>query len=65
VKSSASDAKAFDGAEDLISEAFSAIDKAVLKGILHKNTGARRKSKLCRYKTRALTDLCLYTPASA
>ena len=30
----------------LTSEAFSVIDKAVKKNIIHKNTGARRKSRL-------------------
>jgi len=37
------------GAKDLqerLSKAFSLIDRAVLKGILHKNTGARYKSQL-------------------
>lgn len=33
-------------AEQLIREAVRVIDKAVSKGVLHKNEGARRKSRL-------------------
>eukprot|EP00227_Mantoniella_beaufortii_P019223 CAMPEP_0197577410 /NCGR_PEP_ID=MMETSP1326-20131121/2049_1 /TAXON_ID=1155430 /ORGANISM="Genus nov. species nov., Strain RCC2288" /LENGTH=154 /DNA_ID=CAMNT_0043140479 /DNA_START=43 /DNA_END=507 /DNA_ORIENTATION=- len=36
--------------EKLISEATKAVDKAVAKGVLHKNTGARRKSRMSKYK---------------
>lgn len=36
--------------EKLIGEAYSAIDKAVKCGTLHKNTGANRKSRLARRK---------------
>lgn len=36
--------------ETLISEATKAVDKAVAKGVLHKNTGARRKSRMSKYK---------------
>uniref|UniRef100_A0A2P2JFS2 Small ribosomal subunit protein bS20c n=1 Tax=Rhizophora mucronata TaxID=61149 RepID=A0A2P2JFS2_RHIMU len=36
--------------EKLIAEAYSVIDKAVRAGILHRNTGARRKSRLARNK---------------
>ena len=36
--------------ETLISEATKAVDKAVGKGSLHKNTGARRKSRMSKYK---------------
>ena len=38
------------GIELLISEAFSEIDKAQVKGTLHKNTAARRKARLSRAK---------------
>ena len=38
------------GLETLISEATKAVDKAVSKGVLHKNTGARRKSRMSKYK---------------
>lgn len=34
--------------ESRLSKAFSLIDRAVLKGILHKNTGARYKSRLAK-----------------
>ena len=36
--------------EKLIAEAYSVIDKAVKVGTLHRNTGARRKSRLARRK---------------
>ncbi|KAI8010869.1 hypothetical protein LOK49_LG06G00762 [Camellia lanceoleosa] len=36
--------------EQLIAEAYSIIDKAVKVGTLHRNTGARRKSRLARRK---------------
>lgn len=36
--------------EKLIAEAYSAIDKAVKSGSLHRNTGAHRKSRLARRK---------------
>ncbi|XVF78572.1 hypothetical protein PTKIN_Ptkin14bG0145000 [Pterospermum kingtungense] len=36
--------------EKLIAEAYSVIDKAVKMGALHRNTGARRKSRLARRK---------------
>lgn len=36
--------------EKLISEATKTVDKAVAKGVLHKNTGARRKSRMARMK---------------
>lgn len=34
------------GTKDLLQKAFSMVDKSVKKGILHKNTAARLKSKL-------------------
>lgn len=36
-----------------ISQAFSKIDKAVKRGVLHPNTGARRKARLARALARA------------
>jgi small subunit ribosomal protein S20 len=36
-------------ATELLKEAISFIDKTVSKGMLHKNTAARKKSKLTRY----------------
>jgi len=49
--------------ETLISEAFQEIDKAVQKGVLHANTGARRKARLSAAKRAALIKGGLYTPA--
>lgn len=46
----------------LISEAYKEIDKAVAKGILHRNTAARRKSRLGRAKTGLMVESGLYTP---
>ena len=48
--------------ETLISEAYQEIDKAVVKGILHTNTGARRKAKLAAAKRHLLTEAGLYSP---
>merc|ERR1719383_782627 len=39
-----------DKVETLLSEAFSEIDKAVSKGVIHKNTAARRKSRITHAK---------------
>jgi small subunit ribosomal protein S20 len=33
-------------AKDVLNKAYSLIDKAILKGILHKNTGSRYKSRI-------------------
>lgn len=49
--------------EALISEAYQEIDKAVQKGVLHANTGARRKARLAAAKRAALIKGGLYTPA--
>ena len=38
------------GSERRSSEATKAVDKAIAKGVLHKNTGARRKSRMSKYK---------------
>lgn len=35
----------------VVSQSFSIIDKAVKKGILHKNTAARKKSKISKLST--------------
>jgi|Transcript_679 small subunit ribosomal protein S20 len=47
--------------ETLISEATKAVDKAVGKGVLHKNTGARRKSRMSKYKQELRRDKGLLT----
>eukprot|EP00250_Pteridium_aquilinum_P026471 c33059_g1_i1 orf=102-656(+) len=49
--------------ESLISEAFSTIDKAVQVGTLHRNTGARRKSRLSRAKKTLEVQMGWYTPS--
>lgn len=51
--------------QKLISEAYQEIDKAVVKGVLHKNTAARRKSKLAVARQRVLIANGLYTPQPA
>lgn len=51
--------------EKLIAEAYSVIDKAVKVGTLHKNTGARRKSRLARRKKAVEIHHGWYTPAEA
>lgn len=40
-------------AENLVKEAIAKTDKAVSKGILHKNTAARKKSKLTKALNKA------------
>ncbi len=50
--------------EKLISEAYTEIDKAVVKGILHENTGARKKARCARYKKQVLMVSGLYKPAA-
>ena len=49
------------GLETLISEATKSVDKAVARGILHKNTGARRKARLSKYKQELRRDKGLLT----
>ncbi|XP_013736302.1 30S ribosomal protein S20, chloroplastic-like isoform X2 [Brassica napus] len=51
--------------EKLIGEAYSAIDKAVKVRALHKNTGARRKSRLARRKKAVEIHHGWYVPATA
>ena len=51
--------------EKLIAEAYSVIDKAVKVGTLHRNTGARRKSRLARRKKAVEIHRGWYTPDPA
>lgn len=51
--------------EKLIAEAYSVIDKAVKVGTLHRNTGARRKSRLARRKKAVEIHHGWYAPAVA
>nr|XP_043623755.1 30S ribosomal protein S20, chloroplastic [Erigeron canadensis] len=53
------------GIEKLIAEAYSVIDKAIQVGTLHKNTGARRKSRLARRKKAVEIHHGWYAPESA
>lgn len=47
----------------LMSEAYQVIDKAVVKGILHRNTAARRKARLAKARKYVLVEAGLYTPS--
>ncbi|CAA2968695.1 30S ribosomal S20, chloroplastic [Olea europaea subsp. europaea] len=51
--------------EMLIAEAYSVIDKAVKVGTLHRNTGARRKSRLARRKKAIEIQRGWFTPAAS
>jgi small subunit ribosomal protein S20 len=46
----------------MMGTAFSWIDKAVTKGVLHKNTAARRKSKITNVRKTVMQATGLYTP---
>jgi small subunit ribosomal protein S20 len=48
--------------DEKLSTAFSNIDKAVKRGILHTNTGARRKAKLTRVRKLLLAEAGIYKP---
>lgn len=48
----------------LINEAYQVIDKAVVKGVLHSNTAARRKARLAKARRNVLISAGLYTPAN-
>jgi small subunit ribosomal protein S20 len=50
--------------EQLISEAYKEIDKAVNRNILHKNNAARKKARIARYKRSVLIQAGLYTPVA-
>lgn len=41
------------GADAALKEAISAIDRAAAKGVIHKNTAARKKSRLVKQLTHA------------
>lgn len=51
--------------EKMISVVYSKIDKAVRKGVLHKNTASHRKSRLARRKRDLLIYRGWYNPAAA
>ena len=50
---------------NLINEAYKVIDKAVGKGIIHRNTAARRKARMARARKNVLISAGLYTPTPA
>lgn len=47
----------------LMSEAYQVIDKAVVKGVLHRNTAARRKARLAKARKYVLVEAGLYSPS--
>ena len=47
----------------LVSEAYLTIDKAVQKGTLHTNTGARKKARCAKWRRNVLIAAGLYVPA--
>jgi small subunit ribosomal protein S20 len=47
----------------LLNEAYACIDKAVVKGVMHRNTAARRKARLAKARRTVLINAGLYTPA--
>ena len=49
----------------LMNEAYACIDKAVTKGVLHRNTAARRKARLAKARKTVLINAGLYVPANA
>jgi small subunit ribosomal protein S20 len=51
--------------DKLMSEAYKQIDKAVSKGIMKQNTGARQKSRIATWRKKLLISSGLYTPAEA
>ncbi|KAG1667409.1 hypothetical protein FOA52_004826 [Chlamydomonas sp. UWO 241] len=48
--------------ETLIAEAYTTIDKAVSKGIIHKNNAARKKARCARYKKKIILKNNLWQP---
>jgi small subunit ribosomal protein S20 len=47
----------------LMREAYQVIDKAVVKGVLHRNTADRRKARLAKARQYVLVEAGLYTPS--
>jgi len=56
VKTALAAAESGEGYDDQLREAVKRIDKAVSKGVLHKNAGARRKSRLVKQLRRVAAD---------
>lgn len=49
----------------LMNEAYACLDKAVVKGVLHRNTAARRKARLAKARKMVLVEAGLYKPVEA
>lgn len=49
--------------QELVNEAYKTIDKAVTKGVIHANTGGRRKARVAKHKRELLIAAGLYKPA--
>ncbi|GBG00479.1 30S ribosomal protein chloroplastic [Raphidocelis subcapitata] len=64
VKNSAGAAEQVPALEGLVAEAYKAIDTAVLKGVIHANTAARRKARVAKWKRQVLISAGLYTPTA-
>ncbi|KAF8072781.1 RPS20 [Scenedesmus sp. PABB004] len=62
VKTQALDEQQVAALDRAVADAFSAIDKAVIRGTLHHNTGDRRKARVSKYKRQALIAAGLYAP---
>jgi len=45
-----------DKVQELLSVAYKLLDKSVSKGVLHKNTAARKKSRLTKYVNKTLAQ---------
>lgn len=52
-------------AQSRMALAYSKIDKAVKRGVLHENNGARKKSRLAKNLKRVAIQLNEYSPATA
>ena len=52
-------------AQSRMALAYSKIDKAVKRGVLHENNGARKKSRLAKNLKRVAIQLNEYNPAAA
>mmetsp|Transcript_17015 Transcript_17015/g.23823 ORF Transcript_17015/g.23823 Transcript_17015/m.23823 type:complete len:193 (+) Transcript_17015:27-605(+) len=48
--------------DKLMSEAYKEIDKAITKGVMKKNTGARQKSRIATWRKKLLIENGLYSP---
>ena len=45
-----------DKVQELLNNAYKLLDKSVSKGVLHKNTAARKKSRLTKYVNKTLAQ---------